>query len=221
MEQKLQEYLKKNFVEITWQKRLFDIFGALGMVLILLPFWLAVLLGMVLESLLSADSRGPFFYAEDRVSGGKVFKFYKFRIFKTSAIQNYFKLHGFVQTKALEGNNANITLMGRLLKQIYMDELPQLFNVLKGDMSLVGPRPSNLVVCEENLKTGIYFRYLIRGGMTGPFQVLKDSSEFKDQVAIDMAYIDFCRSHSGWQIVANDLKILWATIMIVLRAKGV
>jgi lipopolysaccharide/colanic/teichoic acid biosynthesis glycosyltransferase len=173
------------------------------------------------RQLSSPTSRGSILYSETRISKGKPFKIFKFRIFKTSASNKYFNDHGFIQTKALESNAKNLTFTGKILKQIYMDELPQLFNVLKGNMTLVGPRPSNVVVTWQDGQAGIFQRYLFTCGITGPFQVLKDSPPGISQNQLDIEYILFCKNNPGIKVVLNDLKILLATVMTVLRAKGI
>lgn len=176
---------------------------------------------MLIEQIFSPTSRGSILYSETRISKGKPFKIFKFRIFKTSASNKYFNDHGFIQTKALESNAKNLTFTGKILKQIYMDELPQLFNVLKGNMTLVGPRPSNVVVTWQDGQAGIFQRYLFTCGITGPFQVLKDSPPGISQNQLDIEYILFCKNNPGIKVVLNDLKILLATVMTVLRAKGI
>lgn len=208
-------------VDMPIIKRLFDIAGSLLIFLLLSPLIIFILVLFYLEELFFTSSRGPLFYTETRISKGLPFKVYKFRIFKTTASKNYLQAHGFVQTKALEQDNKNLTFTGRFLKQIYMDELPQLYNVLKGDMTLVGPRPSNEVVTWEDGKSGKFQRYLFTCGLTGPFQVVKDSKISQNQTEMDMAYIIFCKTNPGWKIIIKDITILWKTTLIVFRAKGI
>jgi lipopolysaccharide/colanic/teichoic acid biosynthesis glycosyltransferase len=137
-------------VDLPCPKRAFDIIFCLVLLILLLPLILIILIVHYLEQVFSISSRGPLIYSEVRISKGKPFNIYKFRIFKALASRDYLLKHGFVQTKALEQDKNNLTLAGRFLKQIYMDELPQIFNVLKGEMTLVGPRPSNEVVTLED-----------------------------------------------------------------------
>jgi lipopolysaccharide/colanic/teichoic acid biosynthesis glycosyltransferase len=199
----------------------FDIFTCIILLILLSPLIALILLGFGLEYLLLPASRGGLFYTELRISKGKPFKVYKFRIFKTAASSSYLKGHGFVQTKELEQNKNNLTFTGRVLKQIYMDELPQIINILKGEMTLVGPRPSNEVVTWQDGQAGQFQRYLFTCGLTGPFQVVKDAKVKYNQNQIDMDYILFCKTHSGWKILLKDISILWQTVLIVFRAKGV
>ena len=208
-------------VDLPISKRIFDIIFGLLLLLLSLPFILFVLFFSWIEQIFVPSSRGPFFYSELRISKGKPFQLYKFRIFKTTSINSYKNEHGFVQTKDLEGNKNNLTFIGRILKQIYMDELPQLFNVLKGDMTLVGPRPSNEVVTWQDGKEGRFQRYLLTCGLTGPFQTNKGSAVPLNQNQVDMEYILFCKNSPGWKIVLADSKILFETVITVVKAKGI
>ena len=88
-------------------------------------------------------------------------------------------------------------------------------------MTLVGPRPSNEVVTWQDGQAGQFQRYLFTCGLTGPFQVVKDAKVKYNQNQIDMDYILFCKTHSGWKILLKDISILWQTVLIVFRAKGV
>ncbi len=202
-------------------KRAFDVFVSMLLLTLLLPFIILVVLINFFEGLFFKENKGPLLYSEIRISNGKPFKVLKFRIFKIQTINEYLNTHGFVQTKDLEQNNQNMTFIGRFLKQIYMDELPQLINVLKGEMALVGPRPSNEVVTWQDAQNGKFQRYIFRCGLTGPFQIVKDVKVSKSQNAFDMEYIEFCKNHSGIKIVLYDLYIIFKTILTVLRAKGV
>ncbi len=208
-------------VELPLSKRVFDIVGVLFLFLLFLPCIIIISLIFLIEYLIFPDSRGSLFYSETRISKGLPFKLYKFRIFKTASSKKYFQDYGFIQTKALEQDKNNLTFLGMVLKQIYMDELPQLYNVLKGEMTLVGPRPSNEVVTWEDGKNGKFQRYLFKCGLTGRFQAEKGTKSKIDQTESDMAYILFCKNSPSWKIIFNDIKILCKTALTVLRAKGV
>lgn len=208
-------------VNLPMIKRVFDVIVSFIILAILSPLIVVILILFYIEEIFSVASRGPLFYTETRISKGLPFQVLKFRIFKTTASQNYFKEHGFVQTKELEGDNNNLTLTGRLLKQIYMEELPQIYNVLKGDMTLVGPRPSNEVVTWQDGQTGKFQRYLFTCGLTGPFQTQKDSPTKPVQSEVDMEYILYCKNNPSWKIILKDITIIGQTVLTVLRAKGI
>ena len=101
-----------------------------------------------------------------------------------------------------------------------MDELPQLFNVLKGDMSLVGPRPVNPEIYERHVKKGLSGKELVKAGIAGPFQSQK-GNHTKTDVELDMEYAQFCKNNSGIRVVLYDIKILLKTFIVVLKAKGI
>lgn len=198
------------------EKRVLDIIIGIFLVIILLPFIIFVLLVMLVEGIFLRSSRGPIFYTETRISQGETFKLYKFRIFKTDVLNN----RDFIETKRLEENKNNLTWAGKMLKQIYMDELPQLINVFHGEMSLVGPRPTNLKVSQKLFDEGSLSKFLIKAGVTGYYQSHKGNKFHADQEKLDMMYVDFCRNNPGWKIVLYDLKIILITIWSVLRAEG-
>ena len=207
-------------VPIHIEKRIFDVVVTLFLIIILSPFILLVILGMLLESVFIPSSQGSIFYTEIRVSQGRHFKFYKFRIFKEKFLKETLREKGWIATKDLEETKGSMTFTGKVLKQIYMDELPQVINVLKGDMSLVGPRPTNIPTYEKNLREGKFSRFLIRAGITGYFQAHKGSELWANQNQLDMGYIEFCRNNPGWKVVLYDAKILLITVLAVLRAEG-
>jgi lipopolysaccharide/colanic/teichoic acid biosynthesis glycosyltransferase len=172
------------------------------------------------EQLLVKASRGALLYSEIRVSQGKTFNFYKFRIFTQLALKNAPREGGVMHTKPLERNKQNLTYYGRFLKQVYLDELPQLYNVLKGDMTLVGPRPTNTINSQRMKDRGYYAKEIMKCGITGLVQANKDQFN-REGVDFDLKYINYCFNHTGWQIVINDFKILWQTIFTILRHKGI
>ena len=208
-------------VKLPLAKRLFDIIISVFLLILLYPFIVLVLFLMLLESIFIPASRGNFFYSETRISGGKPFILYKFRIFKTHSINMFLDQNGFIQTKELESDNRNFTYLGRFLKQIYMDELPQLICVLKGEMSLVGPRPTNPVNAQRWLLECKYSKHLITAGLTGYFQCYKGIKLSRDQNETDMEYIEFCRNNSGWKVILFDAKILIISAITVFKAQGI
>lgn len=127
---------------------------------------------------------------------------------------------GFIHTAEIEKKRENFTKVGWFIKKIYLDEWPQLFSVLKGEMSLVGPRPANLVNYQKLLDQKIYTKKVIKAGLTGYFQSCKGRSNQTD-TEMDTEYIEFCQTHSAGQILWFDLKIIGQTIRTVLEHKGI
>lgn len=208
-------------VGIPKSKRYFDIAMSLVILIVSSPFIILIIITLFIEYSFLHDSRGSIFYTETRYSEGKPFIFYKFRIFKKSAIKKARNGNGVVHTKDLEHTAGSTTFTGKILKKIYMDELPQLWNVLKGDMTLVGPRPTNTDNMKRLLKEKQYAKFLMKAGITGYFQSHKGLELNRNQEEIDMQYINFVQKSSGWKIILYDIRILLITIKTIFRAEGI
>ncbi len=178
-------------------KRGVDILGSATGLLILSPFLLLIAL------LVKITSPGPVFYAQKRMTTkGRIFKMWKFR----SMRQNADKEEGFTWT--LE-NDPRRTRFGSFLRKTSMDELPQLWNVLKGDMSLVGPRPERPELIEDfkDKIPGYMLRHKMRAGITGWAQIngWRGNTSLEKRIEFDMYYI------RNWELKL-DIKILFLTI---------
>lgn len=211
--------MKITLVKMPRSKRIFDLIVASGLILLSIPFCLFILIWIIVEWIFIKDSRGPFLYSEKRVSQGIVFWFYKWRIYKMKAITKASAMGAIIHTAELQRNPDNLTYYGRFLKQIYMDEIPQLLNVIKGDMTLVGPRPTNLENSEKFRRRGNLTREIMVCGLTGPFQAAKGYPT--NQYELDEEYIKYISSHPWWKILIKDLSILLQTVKTVLAAKGI
>jgi lipopolysaccharide/colanic/teichoic acid biosynthesis glycosyltransferase len=199
-------------------KRTFDLVLVVLISLLIAPFAFLVLVALFLESTYRGRPGDPLFYRETRISAGRPFSLYKFNIFKGEVMESMRRESSFVHTKDLE-RNGGITAIGWCLKQTYMDELPQLWCVLKGDMSMVGPRPVNTEVYERFMRDGITVKSQIRAGLTGPYQSLKDDRSASAH-ELDQWYIDYVHSHGGLAILCNDFCIIIRTLRVVIKAKG-
>jgi lipopolysaccharide/colanic/teichoic acid biosynthesis glycosyltransferase len=207
-------------VKIKFTKRLFDIALSLILIIILLPFILLIVLLRGLENLLLYGSLSPIFFIDPRFSAGKKFGLIKFNIFKKNVIENEIRSGKVIHTKNIEQNHASLTRIGIILKNVYLDELPQLFNILAGSMSFVGPRPVNEEVYASKIKNGNLVNEEILGGLTGIYQSQKGKLT-KGQLTLDREYVEYCRNNPGYKIVIKDIRIILDTIKIVLEAKGI
>lgn len=187
-------------IEQMFCKRLMDVvFSLLGLV-ISAPFFLLIAISIKLTD------RGPVFYKQTRLTkDGKIFEIYKFR----TMIQNAEKYSGAVLASE---HDPRILLVGRLLRATRLDELPQIFNILKGEMSIVGPRPERPELAAEIEKEIPEFSYRlkVKAGLTGYAQVYgKYNTTSYDKLKLDLTYI---RNYS----IFLDLKLIFMTPKIML-----
>lgn len=208
------------FVKMPFLKRLFDVVFSLLFIVLLSPFFILIFILIFFEHILRGCSFASLLYTEIRISQGKEFKFSKFNIFKPKAIEEAERSGEFIHTKKFEHDGVSTIFIGHILQKIYMDELPQLFSILKGDISFVGPRPVNLEVYESLINNDIETKTVIKAGLTGSYQSHKGEKGMSN-LELDREYIDFCKNNSSWKVVLNDLKIMVRTIKILFRAQGI
>ena len=207
-------------IDPPWQKALFDKTLSAFLLLATLPVSLLIAGAILVGGLLRMEDRGPVFHTEVRVSQGRPFRLPKFRILTVRAVRDDLTVPGRTP-KDVENAPGNLTRVGSLLKKTGLDELPQLWSVLAGDMSLVGPRPKPVPEYEEELARGIDRRRVLRAGLTGPVQVMKGTVRTLDQeVAADVAYVGLHRAGHPWRLLAEDLRILGRTVRVLLRMTG-
>ena len=200
-------------------KRAFDRGAAIALVVLLSPFFALALGAMAWGSLRSRGDRGPFLYRERRVSQGLEFELLKFRTLRRDVLAA--SADEEAHARLLEADPANLTWAGRrVLKPWYLDELPQLLNVLRGEMSLVGPRPWPPSMVRRQVESGLDYRLHAPAGWTGPAQVEKGITKPSGYANLDLAYVEACRASTGLGVVARDLRILWRTVKVLARGEG-
>ena len=196
----------------------FDKLVSLLVILVTSPIWLAICAAILLESAISPGARGGLFHQEVRVSAGRPFTLYKFRILKSRGEQ---AIKDGAVPKQIENEPRNLTRVGWALKKIGFDEMPQLVNVLIGNMSLVGPRPKPIPEYEEELQHGNVFRAQLRAGLTGPTQVMKGTSRTgEEKLKAEFDYLELIRNGSRLAIMVYDIRTLLKTIRVVVGAYG-
>jgi lipopolysaccharide/colanic/teichoic acid biosynthesis glycosyltransferase len=191
---------------------------------------------LLIAGLIVIDTHGSVFFVQDRVGARarrargrtiwetRTFRLYKFRSMVRGADQTVHEAHirAFVDGRILSSNGSGnfklthdprVTRVGRLLRKTSLDELPQLFNVLKGDMSLVGPRPVPVYEVEA-YRDVHYERLTVLPGITGLWQVRgRCALPFDEMMRLDIEYVRTCS-------LSRDLKILFLTVPAILTARG-
>ncbi len=209
----------QHVVEYPAAKRLLDKVVAVVLLILLSPLILVLLVAMALDSLLVRADRGGFLYRETRISRGREFGLLKFRTLRRAAVLS--QVGGEAHARLLEAESQNLTWAGRrLLKPWYLDEIPQLWNVLQGDMSLVGPRPWPRSMVEQQVAGGLDYRNRVTAGWTGPAQVHKDVTAPESYTALDLEYVEACRSWGPGRLLRHDLSLLWQTVKLLARGEG-
>jgi O-antigen biosynthesis protein WbqP len=183
-------------------KRFYDTFGAFIGILLLLPLYLIIMI------LIKIDSKGPILFKQKRVGRDKKhFNILKFRTMKIDTPKN-------TPTHMLENPELYITRIGKFLRKTSLDELPQIINILKGDMSIIGPRPAlwnQIDLIEERDKYNVN---CLKPGLTGYAQIKgRDELTITEKSKLDGYYA----MHIGLLL---DIKILILTIIIVIMGKG-
>ena len=193
-------------------KRAIDLLGGMVGTIILFP------MTIVLAPLIYFESPGPIFFKQKRVGkNGRIFTIYKYRSMYMDAETRKEELMVQNEMKGLMfklKDDPRITRVGKIIRRTSIDELPQFFNILKGDMSLVGTRPPTIDEFEQ-YQSYHKKRLSITPGLTGMWQVSgrNDITNFEDVVKLDIQYID------NWSL-GLDIKILWKTMVVVIRRKG-
>jgi lipopolysaccharide/colanic/teichoic acid biosynthesis glycosyltransferase len=200
-------------------KRLFDRGVAVLLLITLSPLLLLALAVIGLDMLLVPGDRGRLLYRERRISRGREFDVLKFRVLREDVLAEVAARKS-AYARLYERDHANLTAAGRILKRLYLDELPQLLNVLRGDISVVGPRPWPVPMVEQQVAEGHDYRLRAIAGWTGPAQVRKDSSAKAQATRLDLEYVELCRTLSGPQLVRHDLRVLGQSLRMVLRGRG-
>jgi exopolysaccharide biosynthesis polyprenyl glycosylphosphotransferase len=197
---------KQNWTYLALNRLLNIGFGVVGVVITLLFIPFVWLLNLML-------SRGPLFYSQTRTGrDDEDFTIYKFR----TMIVDAEKKTGAVWA---DKNDARITLPGKFYRKTRIDELPQFWNVLKGDMNLIGPRPERPMIVEELTKKISFFRtrHMVKPGITGWAQVRHKYGNTDEDALIKLQYDLYYIKYRSFLL---DLNIIWQTVSVMLKFKG-
>jgi lipopolysaccharide/colanic/teichoic acid biosynthesis glycosyltransferase len=200
-------------------KALFDRMAAFLILVLASPIFALLLILYVVEGLLIPEHRGSPFIYYHAISAGRAFPKYKFRTIKTGCVDQEAARRGDWHAYAGEWTPASLTHVGRFVKKTYLDELPQLWNILRGDMSFVGPRPLAAHHYERDLAQGNVARMLVKGGLVGQGQALKGTADLGSAEA-EYDYIEKYLKLSALGLLWHDFRIMGRSLLVVLQAKG-
>jgi lipopolysaccharide/colanic/teichoic acid biosynthesis glycosyltransferase len=192
-------------------KRVVDVLVSASALGVLLPLFPLVALAIKL------DSRGPVIFAQLRAGkGGRPFRMYKLRTMREdaeAALSEVVSLATLDEPMFKLREDPRVTRLGRWLRRFSLDELPQLVNVLRGEMSIVGPRPEQIELVER-YRPEHRFRLDVKPGMTGPMQICgRGELTFSERLAVELDYVENVS-------VARDLRILLQTLPMTIRGTG-
>ena len=206
-------------VDVDLLKALFDKTLSAAGLLLAAPLLASVALAILIDGLLRPADRGPVLYRETRISAGESFSVLKFRTMQVSAIEEAHRQG--LTVKYLERENRGHTRVGWYLRHWYLDELPQLINILRGDMSFVGPRPPAPFEYERELSEGNVRKRLARAGLVGLQQVYKGRTKsFEEEIALDYEYVERVRTMNPLRRLIYEIGIILPSLRVLLERKG-
>ena len=200
-------------------KAVFDKVFAFFMVCLLSPIFISIVAAYLLASAFSPESRGPLFAPYTASSRGKRFRKLKFRTAKWALFGRKAIEKGDYRVYPSEYKAKNLTALGRFLKKYYLDELPQLLNILNGDMSFVGPRALAWHHYLRDVQQGNISRKIIKAGLFSYGHVRKGTPDF-GKVELDYRYIEEYMRLSTVSLLWADILIIAKGIKMILQGKG-
>jgi lipopolysaccharide/colanic/teichoic acid biosynthesis glycosyltransferase len=200
-------------------KLVFDKVVAALLLMAAAPILLLLKIAYVIEGWLLPDNKGPMFFSYNAVSAGKVFPKYKIRLIKMKYIDQEGAKRGDWLAYSAEWSPDSRLHVGHFVKKFYLDELPQFYNILRGDMSVVGPRPLAVLHYERDRRQGNVTRFLIKGGLLGLGHVMKGTPEMGNPV-YEYEYIDKYLKLSPIGLLWLDLVIIGRGIKVIFQGKG-
>jgi lipopolysaccharide/colanic/teichoic acid biosynthesis glycosyltransferase len=200
-------------------KVVFDKLVSLILLSVSLPILILLKIAFIIEGVLIKENKGPMFFYYNGISAGRLIKKYKIRLIKESFInKEAAKKHDWIAYSA-EWSPESRTYVGQFVKKYYLDELPQFWSVLKGDMSIVGPRPLSVIHYERDLAQGNVSRMLIPGGLLGLGHINKGTEEM-GKAEHEYVYIDRYINASSLSLLCTDISIIFKGIKLIIKGGG-
>lgn len=209
----------KQALKVPFPKLIFDKTLAFCFMFLSIPILIVLLLANAIEGLLIPENKGPLFFYYYAMSHGKKFKKWKIRQIKEKYIDKELQAIGDWHAYKNEWMPEARTITGRVVKKFYLDEIPQFFLILKGDMSLIGPRPLAVHHYERDLAQGNVTRKLIRGGLLGYGHIRKGTPEFGLPI-YEYEYVHRYIHYSPFKLLLTDLYVVWRGIVVVVKGGG-
>ena len=200
-------------------KILIDKVVGLFLLSVSLPILFLLKIAYVVEGLLIPENKGPMLFYYWGVSGGKKIKKWKIRLIKTKYIEpEGASRHDWIAFSA-EWTADSRTYVGAFVKKWYLDELPQFWSVVIGDMSIVGPRPLSVLHYDRDKAQGNIARSLLKGGLLGLGHINKGTTEMGNSV-YEYEYVDEYLNRTSFGLLKLDCWIIWKGVLVILKGGG-
>jgi lipopolysaccharide/colanic/teichoic acid biosynthesis glycosyltransferase len=197
----------------------FDKLVAVIVLTVSLPVFLVLKIAYLIEGWLVPENKGPMLFHYNAISAGRVIPKYKLRLIKTKYIEPEGAKRGDWIAYSAEWTPDSRTYVGQFVKKFYLDELPQFWSVLIGDMSIVGPRPLSVMHYERDRAQGNVTRFLLRGGLLGLGHINKGPAEMGNPI-YEYEYVDQYLRRSSFRLLLLDLWIIWKGILVIVKGGG-
>lgn len=206
-------------IKLPLAKLIFDKVIALIFLILTSPIVVLLFIANWLEGVFIPENKGPLFFYYYGVSHGKKFRKWKIRLIKESYVDKELRAKGDWHAYKNEWIPEARTHVGKFVKKFYLDEIPQFYLILKGDMSFVGPRPLAVHHYERDLAQGNVTRKLVRGGLLGYGHIRKGTDQFGDSM-YEYEYIHRYMKSSTLSLLLTDLYVIWKGVVVVSKGGG-
>jgi lipopolysaccharide/colanic/teichoic acid biosynthesis glycosyltransferase len=200
-------------------KLAFDKLVAFVLLSLSIPILLLLKIAYVVEGIMIPENGGPMFFFYWGISAGKKIKKWKLRLIKVKFIEPKGAARHDWTAFSAEWTPDSRTIVGAFVKKWYLDELPQFWSVLIGDMSIVGPRPLSVIHYERDKLQGNVTRSLLKGGLLGLGHINKGTSEMGNSI-YEYEYVHQYHNRSSFGLLLLDLWIIWKGIKVILKGGG-